>query len=211
MNTINLAVDFRSLAFWGGIPAFAMLVKFAIDIWTRKVPATGFASFTMWTLLDCILVINTVRAGQPIWLPLGFVTGAALVTLAMWVGEWKWTRRETLAAICAAIAITFTFFAKGPLALFASVIAMTSAGIPITLDNLKEPVRGTFGLWFSTVLGCFMTYYGTPITEHSWILPLLSGIYNGFMAIIVLRRPAVQKRAAYALDSERLAAVWPRR
>ncbi len=200
MNSVNLTVDLRSLAFWGGIPAFVMLVKYAIEVWVRKAPATGFASFTMWTALDILLVVNTVRSGEPIWLPLGFTVGALLVTVAQWRhGTWKWTGRETLAAICAAIAITISLLNRGPVALLASVLAMTSAGLPITMDNLRSPVRETFGLWFSTVLGCTMTYYGSDQTENSWILPLLSGVYNGFMAILVLRRPSIPKRAAAIL------------
>lgn len=200
MNSINFTVDFRSLAFWGGIPAFALLVKMALDVWNRKVPAAGFASFTMWTVLDVILVANTIRAGQPIWLPFGWLTGALLVTISMWKrGSWKWTKRETIAAVCAAIAAGFTFTTSGAIALFASVMAMTSAGMPILKDYLTSPVRATFNLWFFTLVGCTMSYYGTPITEYSWILPLCSGIYNGIMAIIVLRRPSLLRETAAIL------------
>lgn len=200
MNSI-FTVDFRSLAFWGGIPAFVMLVKYAAEVWTRKAPATGYASFLMWTVLDVLLVVNTIRANQSIWLPLGFLVGATLVTGAQFArGKWIWTQRETLAAVCAAVAFAFTFVTTGAVALFASVVAMTSAGIPILIDNVRTPVRETFGLWFATVVGCVMTYYGFERTEHSWILPLCSGTYNGIMSILVLRRPKpLESRAAAIL------------
>lgn len=188
--SINLSIDLTSLAFWGGVPSAVFLFRYALQVWFRKAPSTGLASFCMWTVLDVLLLVNTFRTGKPIWLPLGWVLGAASVSLALLArGKWQWTRNETVDAIAAAIAAIVSITCSGVVSLVASVIAMTTAGIPILVENWKQPVRQTFPLWFVTVISCVITLLGSDWSFAGTFLPWCSLAYNGLMSIVVLRKP----------------------
>ncbi len=194
---LNLSVDFTSLAFWGGVPSTFFLLRYAVQLLRREAPPTGLASFLMWTILDSLLLVNTVRNGQPVWLPLGWVLGAGSVTIALRIrGKWAWTGRETLALVGATIATIVSMLASGRWGLVASTTAMLTASIPVTSDNLKSPVRATFMIWFTTVIACAISLLGSDWSFDGTFLQWSSLIYNGAMSIIVLRRPKAAITAA---------------
>lgn len=193
---VNLTVDLTSLAFWGGVPSTLFLFRYTVQLLCHKAPPTGLASFMMWTVLDTLLLVNTIRNGQPLWMPLGWVLGAGSVTVALCIrGTWHWTRRETLSLIGAVLAATVSMLTSGRWGLVASLTAMMAAGTPILIDNLKVPVRATFMVWFTTVIACILSLLGSDWSFDGTILPWASLVYNGAMSIIVLRKPA---RAAVA-------------
>ena len=185
---LNLSVSPLSLA--AMLPALIALLWYAIKVWKRKSPPTSFASFLMWTIMDMLLVVNALRTGQPIWMQLGFTIGASAVTYTLWKrGTFVWTIDETLTAICSAAALSLLFIANGTWGLFGTTLAMTIAGWPAFRDNRKNPVRDTLPMWFTTVIGCVLSLYGS--SWNSWdafILPLMCGSYNALMSIVVLRR-----------------------
>ena len=61
----------------GGLIAFCVLIWFAVNVWTRKVPASTPASWLMWTILDGLLTVTTLANHQPGWLPGAWTVGAA--------------------------------------------------------------------------------------------------------------------------------------
>jgi len=165
-------------------------------VFTRQAPPTGFATFMMWALLDCLLLINTIRNGQPIWLPFGWVVGATVTSIALGIrGTWHWTRRETFSLACATIAATVSVLMSGRGGLVASVIAMIAAGMPILIDNLTRPVKATFMLWLVTVISCVISLLGSDWSFDGTVLQWSSLTYNVLMAAIVIRKP---KTAAIA-------------
>lgn len=189
---INLTVTWLSLA--GGLPALIALLAYAWQVWYRKALPSSFASFLMWTCMDVLLVVNALRTGQPIWMPLGFTIGAATVTYVLWKrSPLAWTKDETLTALCASGALSLTFMLDGAWAQFWSTFAMSIAGWPALRENWKMPVRATFPMWFGTVVGCVFTLYGDTKHWDSWsafTLPLMCSSYNALMAIVVLRSPS---------------------
>ena len=187
---LNLSIDFTSLSFWAGVPSALFLLRYAYQVFTRQAPATGLATFLMWSILDCLLLINTIRNGQPIWLPFGWVVGATTATIVLLIrGEWIWTWRETLSLVCATLAAIASIIFSGRGGLIATIFAMLAAGMPILIDNLKVPVRATFMLWFVTAVGCILSICGSDGSIDGTMLPISSLLYNGFMAYIVLRKP----------------------
>jgi len=144
----------------------------------------------MWSFLDLLLLLNTIRNGQPIWLPFGWVLGAITTTVILCKrGTWQWTWRETLALVCASNAATISCLKDGHWGIIASIAAMTFAGLPMLIDNLFVPVRAMFMLWSVTVVGCLLSIMGADGSPDSTLLPWCSLAYNGAMAIIVLRKP----------------------
>lgn len=193
---INLDIDLSSLAFWAGFPSALFLIRYAYQVFTRKAQPTGFATFLMWTILDVLLLFNTIRNGQPVWLPLGWTVGAGAATIALGIrGIWQWTWRESLSLICATVATIISVLLNGSWGLVASIAAMIAAGTPILIDNIRNPIRETFMIWFVTVVGCVLSLLGSDWSFDGTILPTSSLVYNGAMSIIVLRKA---KRVAYA-------------
>jgi len=188
---LNLSIDLTSLAFWAGVPSAIFLLRYAFHVFVRKAPPTGLATFIMWSILDVLLLVNTIRNGQPIWLPFGWVLGATTASVALAIrGSWNWTWRESLSLAGATTAATVSVLMDGRFGLIASIVAMTIAGAPLLVDNLKNPVRQTFMLWFVTVIGCVLSLVGSDWSFDGTVLPWSSLAYNGAMAIIVLRKPA---------------------
>jgi hypothetical protein len=166
----------------------ANLLWFAWRVWFFLVPPQSPATWLMWFALDALLFVTTLLAGKPIWLPLSYVIGAGLIAIAMFVrGKWSWTYRETLCAIATAVA-TYYWLALGPDAgVFAGVVALTAAGVPVFLDMLRNPVRKTFPLWAITALGCICTLLGSDWTVTGTVLAWGGLLFNGFLAFYVLR------------------------
>ncbi|MBI5134190.1 MAG: hypothetical protein HZA81_02275 [Candidatus Taylorbacteria bacterium] len=193
MNT-SLLTD---IAYYGGLLSALFLVRYAAQIWFGKAPPTGQTSFLMWTILDVLLVVNTIRVGKPILLPLGWTVGAFLVFLTLRIrGKWEWTKEDTIAASAAAIAALVSLSFGGRIGLIASIAAMTSAGIPVLLQNLKNPVRATFPLWFVTVLSCIFTLLASDRSFDGTVLAWSSLTFNGTMSIIVMLPPRPQAAPA---------------
>ncbi|MEI6058108.1 MAG: hypothetical protein WCQ60_04020 [bacterium] len=179
----------------GAFIALANLLWFARGMWIGKIPASTAASFLMWTILDAIILGSTYMAGKSIWLALGYTVGAFAVTTAAIVrGKWLWSYKETICAISAAIAMYISFKWGARCGVFASVIAMNVAGLPMMVDQWHNPIRESAPVWVITVLACIFTLLGSEISWTSMILAGAGVVYNGSMAaIVLLKEPRVQE------------------
>lgn len=178
--------------YFGAFIALINLLWFALNIWTRKVPASTAASFLMWTILDVLILGSTLAAHKPGWLPLGYTIGALLVTLATFVrGKWLWSYKETICAIGAAITSYIWFTWNADAAVFAGVCAMNIAGIPILVDLWRNPIRGTWPVWAITVVACIFTILGSDYSLTGTILAWAGIAFNGSVTLIVLFKKSV--------------------
>lgn len=171
----------------GGFIAFSVLILFACNIWTRKVPASTPATWLMWTILDALLLVTTLANHKPGWLPGAWTLGAGSVTVALIVrGKWLWSYKETISAIGAAIA-TYIWLSYGAmLGLIAGVVAMNTAGIPNFIDLWKNPIRGTWPVWGFTAVACLCTLLGSDWSSGGIILAASAMFFNGLLLCIVL-------------------------
>lgn len=178
----------------GGFVAFSVLIMFARNVWTRKVPASTPASWLMWTILDVLLLVTTLANHKPGWLPGAWTLGAGSVTVALIVrGKWIWSYKETISAIGAAIA-TYIWLSYGAmLGLVASIAAMNIAGIPNFIDLWKNPIRGTWPVWGFTAVACFLTLLGSDWSFGGIILATTSMFFNGLLLCIVLFRKSTPR------------------
>lgn len=173
------------LSYIGGIIGFSVLVWFAYGVWFKKIPATTPASWLMWTVLDAILLVTTIASGKAPWLPLGWTIGATLVTIACFVrGTWTWSYKETISAIGSGISIYLSYKWGHFAGLLGAIFAMNIAGIPITVDMWRNPVRESTPVWVFTVVACLFTLLGSDWSKAGIVLALSSMAYNGAMAII---------------------------
>lgn len=177
------------LRYIGGGIACLNLCWFAWKVYGRSVPPQSPSSWVMWTVLDGILAAATAKAGKPIWLPLGFVVGAAAVSLSLLIrGRWQWSKRDSFCALCAACAAAVWLTQPGVYGVVAGVLAMYAASMPLTIDLVRAPIWGMRTMFAVTALGSFFSLLGSDGTLAGSLFPTTSVLYNSTMAWIVSRR-----------------------
>ncbi len=176
------------IGLFGGIIALWVLLHYSYNVIRGKALAASIASWSMWVVLDMILLVTTWQAGKPVWLPLGWTVGASLVTISLLRnGQRNWQKTETLSAICAVLA-TLAWLTQGAVVgIVAGTLAMTFAGIPLLVDMVRTPIRATFPVWFFTCVACVCTLLGSDWTLAGTFLPWGSLLYNGTLSMLVLR------------------------
>jgi hypothetical protein len=173
----------------GGLVAVSVLLHYAWQVIRGKAEAASITTWSMWTMLDVLLLVTTWQAHKPVWLPLGWTVGASLVTISLLRrGQWVWSNKETLSVICTAVA-TFVWRTQGAeLGIVAGTIAMTCAGIPLLIDMVINPIRSTFHVWFVTCIACVFTLLSSDWSFAGTFLSWGSLTYNGTLSILVLRQ-----------------------
>lgn len=177
------------LRYIGGGIAFLNLCWFAGKVYALRVSPQSPSSWVMWVVLDGVLAAATAKAGKPIWLPFGFMLGAALVSSALFKrGEWQWSRRDSFCAFCAACAAVVWVTQPGVYGVIAGVLAMYAASAPLSIDLFRAPIRGMRTMFLVTALGSSISLLGSDGTFAGVLFPIMSVIFNSTMAWIVSRR-----------------------
>jgi len=176
------------IAIFGAITIALYLNFYALRIWRGERFPQNPASWLMWLVLDSLVLTTTILAHKPIWLPLAYVIGCAPVTAANFIrGTWKWSKRETFSLIVASIA-TYLWQTNGAdWGVVAGAAAMCTAGIPLYMDMIDKPDRGSFPVWAITALACVCTLIGSDGTLTGMALAIGSLLYNGSLSFVVLR------------------------
>lgn len=194
--TFNWNDFFQAL---GGTIGILVLLRYAYKIFCNEAEAQSIATWSMWTVLDALLFAITWKAGKPIWLPLGWTTGAFLVTVALWRsgGKWEWEKEETLSLACTTVATWIWLTHDARLGIIAGTAALIIAGFPLMINLIRMPVPSTFPVWFFTAVACTCTIIGSDRTLEGVFLASGSLTFNIALCIIVKRMP---RWTEYTLD-----------
>lgn len=178
----------QKIGFIGGLICAFTIVAFAVHLTIYDVPQ-NVASWTMWAVLDALMVCSAIAAGnkRP-WLPAGFFLGALFVTIILLTkGVWQWRTIETISAIGTAIASLCWWKMGAKVGVVASTLAMTIAGIPAMHDAWVQPDPSGWWLWGGVAFSCSLSIYsGAWKIEHQF-LPCTSIVFNTVMLVLVLR------------------------
>jgi len=132
------------------------------------------------------------------WLAGAYTVGALVVTLALLArAPREWSYKETICAAGTALTALVWFKWNASAAVFAGVLAMTIAGIPIWIDLWGNPIRSTWPLWFFTVVACIFSILGSDGTWTGNILAIGGIIFNGSLALIVLLKEPKKVTPSY--------------
>lgn len=179
----------QKIGLLGGIFSAITIIAFAVYLATNNV-SQNIASWIMWTILDTLILLSSLAAGnKKPWLAIGFTFGASLVTIIILTkGMWHWGTVETISAIGAGIA-TICWLKLGPRsAIIASTIAMIVAGIPSIHDAWVQPNPVSWWLWGGVAFSCVLSCYGAKSwTIEERFLPCTSFFFNATMTFLVLR------------------------
>ena len=173
----------------GGIIPAVTVIAFALHLLMKEIPL-NVVSWILWTILDVVLVITAIAAGnkRP-WLPLGYTFGAALVTIILWNrGLWEFGFAEGISILGVVTALVVWCFVSARGAIIIASIAKIIAALPQAYDFWITPNPSTWWLWSFVAVGCFLSIIGA----RSWTIedrffPVASGLFNLSMVILVLR------------------------
>ncbi len=179
----------QKIGFIGSLISASVIVAFAIHLARHDIPQ-NVVSWMMWTVLDCIILINCFVAGnkRP-WLPAGFVLGAFLVTIILIMkGSWRWDTIETISAIGIVIALA-CWWKLGPRsAIIASTLATVIAGIPAMHDAWVLPEPTSWWLWSGIAFGSALSCWGAKKwSVEDRLFPSTCFVFGIIMTIFVSR------------------------
>ncbi len=173
---IGVALDYATLAYTGNMAAFN--------------PAT----FLMWTLLDAVIFISMIRAGnREAYLIGSYCIGAALIAgLSFCEGQWHWGLVESLCAVGVVLTLMLLIRAGhqkagARVALVASVLCMVIACIPTICQYYLVPASDGWWFWAVAAVCSAITALTTrPRTIERILFPIASFLVSGAITGIVL-------------------------
>jgi hypothetical protein len=180
----------EKIAIFGAAVIMLYLWWYTIAIWTGKRKTQNPASWLMWFILDCLLLVVTFLGGKPIWLPLAYAAGCGPVMVVNFFrGKlvWSWWR-EGLALGAASVATYIWLSSGADWGIISGAAAMTIAGIPLYVNLAKKPDRSSFWMWFLTAFACVCTAIGSDWSVTGLALAVGSFAYNSTLSVVVLRR-----------------------
>ena len=175
----------------GGIIAFVTLAVFSFQIWIEKVKPISSATWSMFVLIDLILLVSSYFAGKPYMLPLGYTVGALMVTAAHFKrGQWIWTWKEGLSlGVMLASTVVWLANIESVWGVYASIGAMLAAGAPMYYSLWNKPDKDIRWMLIATAIAGTISILGADFEVFSTYAVGLSGLlYNGSLAIIVTVR-----------------------
>jgi hypothetical protein len=179
----------EKIGFSGGLIATIIIIVFGVYLYKHNVHQ-NVVTWILWAIMDMIILLSSIAAGnkRP-WLPAGYTLGSILIiALILLRGEWQFGLVETLSS-CGVIVTVIVWKRSGPkLAVIASTLGLTIAGIPGMYDAWLQPNRESWWLWGGVAFSCIFSCYGAKAwTIEDRFLPCASFIFNITMMILVLR------------------------
>jgi len=174
----------------GGIIGSSTVIAFAVALTIQNIPQ-NIVSWILWTILDVLLWIGTVAAGnKKAYLPAAYAFGAFVVTIILFSkGVWGFGISELIAVIGCLLALALWKKLGSRYVIVIATVAMVVAGIPALFDIIQSPNPQSWWMWF----GCSLAGLLTAIGAKSWkiedrFMPVTSFVYNFFMFVLVLVR-----------------------
>ena len=179
----------KKLGIAGAVISFCAIIAFAIELTIKDIPQNT-VTWILWTLLDGILLVASLKAGnkRP-WLPAGFTASAFLVTaVLLWKGVWQWGMVETVSVV--GVGLSLLLWKKlGPKwAIIMGVAAMNIAGWPAIYDAYINPNPLSWWMWFSVGIAAILT----SIAAEKWsiedrLFPVEAIFFNMIMFSLVIQ------------------------
>lgn len=179
----------EKIGFTGGVIAVIIIVAFSVYLSINDIHQ-NVMTWILWAFLDALITVSSIASGnkRP-WLPAGYTVGSILVIIIILSrGEWHFGLIEAIATAGVFLAILIWKISGPKLAVIASTLAMTVAGIPAMYDAFLSPDPGSWWLWGGIALSCILSCYGAKgWTIEDRFFPCSSLIFNLSMLILVLR------------------------
>lgn len=109
---------------------------------TKSKPSPS--SLLLWSIIDIIMLVNTVRAKNDYTLILSYAVATVLLTLIVFLkGEFNWDKRkDTFVAFVAAICLIVSYLTSPLIGVISGALSISIAGIPNAIGLRKAKING---------------------------------------------------------------------
>lgn len=145
----------------------------------------------MWTLMDGILVVLSIRAGnKKPYLFIGWTLAALLVTTGMFINGaiWQFGFVEMISIGVAILSVYFWITDKSEDGLWACAIGMFVAGVPQIFSFWDVPAINTWWLWAGSGSACVLSILGSAKWKSAHNAPTISSLSYQIVVLAVLFR-----------------------
>lgn len=175
-----------------GIVGFSVTMSFGIWLLHQtNSQEINFASWAMWTLLDCIALALAWKAStERPYMLIGWTAAAVIVTTSiLWKGAmWQLGFAEVVSMIAVVLATHLWWTNKWGMGLIACAIAMFVAGIPQVVNFWNAPAPSTWWLWAGTAVSGILSILGSEDKKGLQNAPAYSSIMYQTLVLLVLFR-----------------------
>ena len=126
----------------GIVAAYSIWLWQIFDKNTKSKPSPS--SLLLWSIIDIIMWVNTVRAKNDDTLILSYAIATVLLTIVVFLkGEFKWDKRkDTFVAFVAAICLVVSYLTSPLIGVISGALSISIAGIPNMIGLRKAKING---------------------------------------------------------------------
>lgn len=132
------------------IGAYGIWFWQVLDKNSKEKPSSS--SLLLWSIIDIIMLVNTIRAKNDLTLILWYaIATVALTMLVFFKGEFKWDKRnDTFVAVIAAICLVISYLTSPLIGVISGALSISAAGIPniIALRSAKINKLSSWSIFF---------------------------------------------------------------
>lgn len=172
-----------------GILGFGATTLFAWILHSENIPHS-LASWLMVMMLEIIGLFSVLKGGnKKPYLQLGWTVAALCVLLALLIGDspWHWGRTETISLLSCLVVTVLLLKAGARVAVWAYMVAMYVAFIPLMVDYWHTPQPATLWFWLLNITACLLAVYGAQKRDFaSTFIPWASIFQNALIALLCI-------------------------
>ncbi len=141
----------------------------------------SFATWFLWAVLDAIIFTSILFQHGNIWLPIAYTLGSTLITIALlYKKQFSWGKFETFVCVLVIICLIAWFIGGAYIATIAGTVAVIIAGLPLFMEIIKDPQRGSPSIWIMFSIANILSFLG----GNAWTIE--ERLYPGATAIFCL-------------------------
>jgi drug/metabolite transporter (DMT)-like permease len=173
--------------------AYVILIKQALRKNQKEEEKISFSSFLLWSIIDLIMLVNTIRAKNDYILITTYTVLTILLTLVLFFKkQFKWSKSDTLVAGIACICLVVSYVSSPIVGVTCGALSIASAGIPNLINISKQQANKMlywtiFFFFLAPLLSCVDVFIKNG-TLKDYIYPCIAMGYWGIAFGISLLR-----------------------
>jgi hypothetical protein len=164
------------------ICAYVLLAKDALEKITKGESGISFSSLLLWSIIDCIMLVNTIRADNDYALILTYTVLTIILTLILvFKKQYMWSKSDTLIALIAFSCLIVSYLTPPQIGVACGALSIACAGIPniIAIAKNKTSRQFDWAMYFfllSPICSLFNEYIkgGEP---KDFVYPIVASLY----------------------------------
>lgn len=178
--------------------AYVILIKQAIKKGQTEKERLSFSSFFLWSIIDLIMLVNTIRANNDYVLILTYTILTIVLTIILLLKkQFQWSKSDTLVAGVACICLIVSYLTSPIIGVTAGALSISFAGIPNLINISKqEPNKSLYWIIFFFLLSPFFSFISVTNEDGAikdYIYPCIAILY--WLIALILTFTGKRERA----------------